>query len=192
MRRINIKVDTLEEWYNTLIREKKLIKSTQSPEDWRSPLQNYHQQLQNIIKESDSYTEFGVFQGHTLAIALLMNPKRIRAYDIDLSWYYEHSAPLFNSYAEENKIDFITYEVDTSTCPIIDETDILHIDSLHTYEHCKKELARHGHRVKKYIIFHDTTARRGLFKALSEFIVPDWEIVVQNTKGVGYTLIKRK
>lgn len=189
MRKIDIEADTLQEWYKKLMHAKNQILHMRG----KPPsLYEYHHQLQEIIKKSDSYTEFGVYQGHTLANALLMNPKKIRAYDIDLSWYYEHSNPLFDTYAKENKIDFKTHEGDTSTCPVIDETDVLNIDSLHTYEHCKKELARHGHRVKKYIIFHDTTARPGLFKALSEFMVPDWEIVTRSEINVGYTLIKRK
>ena len=188
MRKINVETDTLQEWYDILIRKKTALVESKNR---KFHLPMYHQQIRSIIKECDSYTEFGVFQGHTLAVALLMNPKKVRAHDIDLN-SFSHSRHLFDNYAKENKIDFKVHQGDTSTCLVIDETDILNIDSLHTYEHCTKELDRHSHRVKKYIIFHDTT-NPNLFKAINKFILlNDWELVTRNEKGVGYTLLKRK
>jgi hypothetical protein len=52
----------------------------------------------------------------------------------------------------------------------IDPTDLLFIDSLHTYEQVTKELVRHGHYVNKYILFHDTVSFPEINKAIDEFI----------------------
>jgi cephalosporin hydroxylase len=36
------------------------------------------------------------------------------------------------------------------------ETDLLFLDTLHTHEHLSKELAHHGRKARKFLIFHDT------------------------------------
>ena len=187
MRTFDVEADTLQEWYDALMLTKKqFAKKKGKPPS----LPGYHQQIRDIIKKSESYTEFGVYQGHTLAVALLTNTKKIRAYDIDLSLFSDKQH-LFDNHAKENKIDFKIYKRNTAR-GCIEETDVLNIDSLHTYTHCMKELNHHGHRVKKYIIFHDTNTE-SLFNAVSNFMARnDWELVTRNTLGVGYTLIKRK
>jgi hypothetical protein len=40
---------------------------------------------------------------------------------------------------------------------LTDGVDMLFIDSFHVYGQLKRELATHAHKVKKYILLHDTT-----------------------------------
>jgi hypothetical protein len=43
----------------------------------------------------------------------------------------------------------------------IETTDLLFIDTYHTYIHCLLELEKHEKNVNKYIILHDTAPHRG-------------------------------
>lgn len=157
-------------------------------------LKRYHGLIQQLMQESDSYTEFGVYQGPTLAAAMFTNPKKIRAYDITLEWF-NHAKNLFTQYANEHNIDFKVFEDDTSTCSTIEPTDMLHIDSKHTYDHAWKELNRHAKQVQKYMLFHDTTLTPGVWEAIQKYIHEvdnSWTVVERCEDGVGYTLLKRK
>jgi hypothetical protein len=95
----------------------------------------------------------------------------------------------------------------------IEETDLLFIDTCHTYKHLKEELKLHAHKVKKYIIFHDTTTYAyidetnydslggvfapdggGIWKAIEEFLQnnPHWELEKRYMNNNGLTIIKNK
>ena len=85
----------------------------------------------------------------------------------------------------------------------IDETDLLFIDTKHTYGQLAKELELHGNRAKKYIIFHDTVTfgnvdmgssrGRGLMPAIHEFIEknPHWKIIEHFDNNNGLTVVGR-
>lgn len=95
----------------------------------------------------------------------------------------------------------------------IEETDLLFIDTCHTYKHLKEELKLHSHKVKKYIVFHDTTTYahvdetnynplggiftsdgEGIWKAIEEFLQdnPHWELEKRYMNNNGLTIIKNK
>lgn len=182
-----INADSLQEYYNKLVELQDChVKNKLTPTMYMEIITKY-------AKECDSFTEFGICQGPTLAAAMLTNPSTVRAYDIELKWY-NHASKLFEEYGEENNIDFKVFETDTSNCDIIEPTDVLHIDSLHTYTHAFAELKRHAHQVKKYIVFHDTTYAPGIFKAIQEYITKcdvTWSVIERFEPAVGYTVIKR-
>ena len=146
-----------------------------------------HDEIKEKLKKCNSYTEFGVNQGATLAAALLQNPKKIRAYDTSLS-PYNFAKHHFEKYANDNNIDFVIYETNTLTCKI-DPVDLLYIDTKHEYKHLTEELKLHGHKVKKFIIFHDTFTQRGLERAIDSYINqhPEWFIINQCRINVGFT-----
>jgi hypothetical protein len=74
----------------------------------------------------------------------------------------------------------------------IQETDLLFIDTLHTYTQLKQELAMHAHKVRKYIIFHDVvtyghTPEPSEFKTHSGTVKQIPEVManyVKNDKGI--------
>ena len=153
---------------------------------------DHHRIILNKMKSCDSYTEFGICQGHSLAAVMLTNPKKIRAYDINLDWYIP-AKHLFDGYADNHQIDFDIFETDTSTCPVIDKTDMLHIDSKHTFLHCNAELNLHANQVQKFIVFHDTN-ESGIWRAVTEYVNcnKEWSIIERETAGVGCTVIERR
>jgi hypothetical protein len=85
----------------------------------------------------------------------------------------------------------------------IPETDLLFIDTLHTYEQLTQELTLHGNKAKKYLIFHDTHTfgmvgeigidKRGLMPAIIEFVIanPHWGFYIHKTNNNGLTVLKR-
>ena len=67
-------------------------------------------------------------------------------------------------------INFKFYEADTLQIDI-PEVDMLFIDTLHTYDQLKGELAKHGNKAKKYLVFHDTVScETELMPAIEEFM----------------------
>lgn len=150
-----------------------------------------HGEIRKRLEECDTYTEFGINQGATLAAAMLQNPKVIRAYDISLKWYNK-ARHLFEEYAAAHDINYKVFEASTLTCTI-EPVELLYVDTAHKYGHLVKELKRHGSRPTKYIIFHDTAAKKDLAKGVREFVRlhKEWSIVVECTQNVGFTTIQK-
>lgn len=95
-------------------------------------------------------------------------------------------------------------------------TDLLFIDTLHTYAHLRYELETFSSRVGKYIVMHDTSdpygsqdqvydgdyseypdwidvTKRGLWTAVKDFLAahPEWEVHQRFTDCHGLTILKR-
>lgn len=179
-----IHCENLQEYYNTLKQlqeERHTIQYTM-----------VHDEIKQYLKECESYTEFGIMQGPTLALACLSGIHKIRAYDINLEWYNK-AKNLFEQYTNTNNINFKVNKGNTLTCTI-EPADLLYIDSLHEYRHLKGELTRHASKIKKYIIMHDTTGRPELIPAIDEFLKdnPCWGKITECTESVGFTTLKRK
>jgi hypothetical protein len=94
----------------------------------------------------------------------------------------------------------------------IEETDLLFLDTWHSYKQLKAELKLHSSKAKKYIIFHDTTTYAtvdetnyeelgpewkaegiGIWKAIEEFLQnnPQWILEERFMNNNGLTIIKR-
>lgn len=150
-----------------------------------------HAEIRKRLRGCDSYTEFGINQGTTLAAAMLENPTTVRAYDIKLGWYTQ-AAYLFTQYAEDHTIDYKVTESNTLDC-LIDPVDVLYIDSYHKRAHLEKELAIHGNKANRFIIFHDTLARPELKGAVCQYVMAneEWSIVTECDVSVGFMTIER-
>lgn len=176
-------VNTLEEYYDKLYK----LQADAHGKDYML----VHNEIKEKIQGCNSYTELGVNQGATLAVAVLENIKTIRAYDIALK-PYNFAKDLFNTYANDHNIDLKVFETDTLKCNI-DPVDVLYIDTRHLYNHLKQELQLHGDKAMKYIIFHDTFAQSELKKAILEFVNQhsDWSVITDCKVSVGFMTIKK-
>lgn len=122
-------------------------------------------------------TEFGVREGHSTVALLAGCRGQVVSYDIERT-------PVVNVlHAMELPCPWEFRLADTSDPTLfIDETDLLFIDTLHTYDHVKKELALHARRSRKFLAFHDTftcghrdesgpnPSARGILPAIEEFL----------------------
>jgi hypothetical protein len=169
--------------------------------------------LLKYANECDHITEMGVRWVSSTWPLLLSNPKKLISYDIK-----KH--PKINeviNLSKEYKIDYIFVEEDVLNVEI-ENTDLLFIDTLHTYNQLLRELELHSNKVNKYIILHDTTTfedvdeliyehasdniknlnslKHGLWNAVIDFLETDkgniWEVKEKFTNNNGLTILERK
>lgn len=85
----------------------------------------------------------------------------------------------------------------------IEETDLLFIDTFHTYNQLHQELNLHGNKASKFIIMHDTETfgrkgeagdEGGLLPAIDLFMAenPHWKMRAQYYFNNGLTILERK
>ncbi len=57
----------------------------------------------------------------------------------------------------------------------IEETDLLFLDTWHSYKQLKAELEKHSSKARKYIICHDTTTYASTDETNYEILGPEWK-----------------
>lgn len=167
--------------------------------------------LKNLAQECEHVTEMGVRDvvstwAFLFGLAINNGKKKVlRSYDIHKS----ENITLALESAKANNIDMTFTEVDVLKTEI-EETDLLFIDTLHTYTQLKGELKLHAKKAKKYLVFHDivTYGRKpepaswqtpeimknyvqndkGILNAIEEFLLEnlDWDVkkVYENNNGL--------
>jgi cephalosporin hydroxylase len=153
--------------------------------------------ITKYMKECKTYMELGTHHGGTASAAMLTKPDRVLLVDIDMSRYNKFLASIAQEWCNQNNIELIVKEADSTSVDTTSITDMLVIDSYHHPKHMKKELNLHGSNVRKYIIAHDTSIVNGepndsLYQCMKQFAdVNGWEVVERGTTNVGYTVLKK-
>lgn len=159
---------------------------------------HYMENLYFLGKKCDHITEMGVNEVNSSWAFLYANPKKLVCIDMTYDYAYKRlgfeNHIWLESLKELSKKENITLDlIEKNTLEIeIEETDLLFIDTLHKYNHLKRELELHANKVKKYIIFHDTTLFPELNIAISEFLENNksWILHQKFTSNPGLTIIK--
>ena len=144
-------------------------------------------------------TEFGVRKGVSTAAFLAGRPKKLTSYDINITRF---NLGIMEA-AKQAGLDFALIQADVLDISI-EPTDILFIDTLHTYDQLIQELALHSEKVRDRIILHDTVSFRhvgeqlkgmkpsmGLYPAVTEFLETGWEIVREYKNNNGLMILGR-
>lgn len=163
--------------------------------------------LYQLALQCDHITEMGVRSCVSTWAFLMANPMRLISYDINYNENFEEVLRARN--------DWRIFVADVLKVKI-EKTDLLFIDTLHTYTQLKKELKLHADKVKKYIVFHDTETYgytpepsiwqtenimqnyiendKGIMPAILEFLNEnkDWEIYKQKKNNNGLLILKNK
>jgi hypothetical protein len=171
--------------------------------------------LKEYSSKCEVVTEMGTrFAISTLAL-ILGKPKKVKSIDLNYHFFkpYENET---NEFAKNCNCDFEFILGDVLSIEI-DETDLLFIDTLHTYNQLSKELDKHEIKVKKWIILHDTVTfgytdedfyqngqispkisnekviKRGLYTAMMDFLDrnKNWVIKEHYTNNNGLTVLER-
>ena len=164
--------------------------------------------LKRYAEECDHITEMGVRTVVSTWAFLAGRPKKLVSIDIQPC-----DVSAARTLASEASIEFEFIQADTANPDfIIENTDLLFIDTWHIYEQLQAELRLHAPRTNKYIIMHDTTlfgdegtpewfnsvtqqvaTRRGLWPAIEEFLEanPEWRIKERFTHNNGLTVLER-
>lgn len=157
--------------------------------------------LKKYAEECDHITEMGVRWVVSTFAFMAGLPKKLISYDIDPLENWGFKTEELVELAKENGIDF-QFKIANTLDLEIEETDLLFLDTDHTYHQLKGELSLHGNKARKYIIFHDTTTFEfkgmngdtiGLWPAIGEFMSENnhWVICERFHNNNGLTILKR-
>lgn len=145
--------------------------------------------LRALASECRHVTEMGVRTGVSTR-ALLVEECILRCYDIELDMTVHN---LFEV-AQRLKKD-VRYILGNTLAVNIEETDMLFIDTDHTYKQLSMELNLHGRKVRKFLVFHDTGEPYGgaLLPAIMEFLAArsDWRVRFHTPNCHGFTVLER-
>ena len=178
-----------------------------------SDINQHIETLYNLGKECSHITEMGVRWVSSTWPFVYSNPKKMVSYDIKKNPNIDKVVAL----CEEYSINYTFEEKDVLEIEI-EPTELLFIDTLHTYNQLFKELELHSNKVSKYIVLHDTThfgrideviyshasdiikksqtTKQGLMTAIEDFLLTEfgqsWEIFRVYTNNNGLTILKNK
>ena len=154
--------------------------------------------LKKFAEKVDHVTEFGVRTAQSTSALLAGSPKKMISYDI------QNCSPTYLLMeAHEEGIEFEFIQADTAAI-VIEETDLLFIDTAHTYDQIKAELLLHGNKARHYIIIHDTETYKeqdehhgpgpGIWIPVLEFLEnnPHWRILEHHENNNGMTVLARE
>jgi len=164
----------------------------------KSDINEHLPTLVKYAKDVNHITEFGVRKGVSTTAFLYAKPKELVSYDI--------TDRKFNHKLFRSIVDFCTNFVfiKGNTLDItIEETDLLFIDTYHTYTQLSSELKLHGNKSRKFIIFHDTEKygtvgmddkSPGLQKAIGKFlkINKQWFLKEEFKNNNGLTILEKE
>lgn len=162
-----------------------------------------------IASECAHCTEFGVRRPTSTYALLAAKPKRVVSYDIG-RWDDVDEVERLCAEAEQD-FQFITQNVLEAD---IEQTDMLLVDSYHSFAQADAELKRHAHKVNKYILFHDTAeyayrwksepwypgvadfmnCPEGLYPAIENFLRDnhEWALFYETEINNGLTILKKQ
>ena len=153
--------------------------------------------LAKLSSECEHITEMGVRYCVSTFAFIEGNPKKLVSIDIDHPSFYLHQEggkhfAEVERLCKEKDIDF--QFIQASTLDIeIEPTDLLFIDTLHTYEQLSQELKLHGNKVKKYIVMHDTVScAKELQPAITEIMdTGKWKVKYHMLNNNGMVVLER-
>ncbi len=151
--------------------------------------------LRELASKSRVVTEFGVRGGVSTTALLAGQPKRLVCYDFN-------PCPILGRLTSlSGKTDFVFRRKDVLTVEPIDFTDFLFLDTRHTEDQLHEELKRHGHRVTRWLGFHDTTTfgkvgedgERGVMHAIRRWMKdnPEWFVHYHSQINNGFLVLSR-
>jgi len=150
--------------------------------------------LRDLASECETVVEMGVrYCVSTWAFIEGMKGGNLISIDIKHPSKYGGDLKAVEKACHNKKINFMFYEASTLEIEI-PEVDMLFIDTDHTYEQLKGELARHGNKVKKYLVFHDTVScETELMPAIEEFMKANkkWKIKEHYKFNNGVLVLER-
>ena len=204
-----MKVTTLEEKFNNLCQKE----ANFDPE--------LHQTLYQYAKDCDHITEVGVRWVESTFSFLMGKPKTLISIDVDhpsihTGFNGDENFKLAVQLAEEQGTDYHFIQGNILDINLV-ETDLLFIDTEHSYLQLKSELYKHADKASKFIILHDTAAhayvdstsyglshtlkeinagdyqKSGLKLAIEDFLVYNtkWKIHKIQETGQGLTILER-
>jgi len=181
----------------------------------KSDINEHLPTLRNYASLCEHVTELGTRFAVSAHAFLIACPKKFVSVDINYHFFQTVEKDI-RAYASNCKTDFEFVVGDVLEMEI-EETDLLFIDTLHTYNQLSLELRAHESRVRRWIILHDTetygerdeafylnanisekvknlkVAKSGLHLALTDFLqdFKDWQIKEHFSNNNGLTILEK-
>ena len=178
-----------------------------------SDINEHLETIKEYSSQCKHITEMGVRWVVSTWAFLMGKPDKMISYDIVTNTQINEVINACNEYG----LNFKFIEADVLKIQI-EKTELLFIDTLHTYNQLIQELTLHSKNSSKYIILHDTTSfgikdesiynhasdiikstaetKHGLKNAITDFLITEdgknWEIHKEYTNNNGLTILKRK
>ena len=151
--------------------------------------------LWELATQCDTVTEIGVRKLVATWSFLYANPKKLTCIDIvHPDQYGPEGQQNFIMAVQSAKEAGIDFEFILGNDLVIDipESDLIFIDTDHTYEQLSKELTRFGNKANKFLIFHDTNVE-SMTVAIYEFMSdnPSWILLEKLDNNNGLIVLKR-
>lgn len=143
-------------------------------------------------------TEFGVRSGRSTIALIAGRPKKLVSYDVDSKAFADHDDVC--AAAKEAGVDFTFVKANDLEVDI-GITEMLFIDTEHTYGQLAAELKKHAGHVTQYIVLHDTHMTSWgatgdspqMWRAIAELILSDddWCVLRSYFNNNGLTILSR-
>jgi len=147
--------------------------------------------LAAISEECSHITEMGVRDGvSTWAFMEGLQKTHGKLVSIDLNYPPEPNLKVIQEVCKEIGVDFEFKQGDSRKINI-EPTDMLFIDTEHTYEHLMAELDKQEVKAKKYIVLHDTESVKSMWPAVGKLITWGWKIKAHYPNNNGLTILER-
>ena len=185
--------------YDTKI---ELLREYRIAKDTVSDINEHLEILKALADEVNHVTEMGVRTGGSTR-AFLISDVVLRSYDLFIDERVMDLVKIAKQlgkdveYQQQDVLDFQ-----------IEKTDLLFLDTWHSYDQLIEELRLHAHNVKKYIVFHDTqsygtkseefmgkSGSNGLLPAIIHYMIESgdqWKFKLHRTNNNGLTVIERR
>lgn len=194
--------------------------------NWPSDINEHIPTLIKYGSECPRITEMGVRWITSTWAFLGCSPNKLTSYDIEYPSLWDQGSQHMSGDAVSrgyNKLEEVydvasQFGIDYTFIKAnvleveIEETDLLFLDTWHSYKQLSAELKLHSHKARKYIVFHDTTSYAtvdetnyeilgpewkaegiGIWKAIEEFLEthPEWTLIERFYNNNGLTIIGR-
>jgi hypothetical protein len=171
--------------------------------------------LRKYASQCEHVTEMGTRFAISTYALLIAKPKKLVSIDLNYHFFKPYHKEILN-FANLCEVNFEFIEGDVLKLEM-EKTDLLLIDTLHTYNQLSKELRKHEKNVNRWIILHDTITfgekdedfynngeisqeikydniqKQGLYNALLDFLEENknWKIKEHFINNNGLTIIER-
>lgn len=159
-----------------------------------SDINEHLPKLRELGSQCRQITEFGVRGGVSTVAWLASQPGQLICYDI-------RECPVVRELQTvAGKTQLLFVKADTANV-VIEETDLLFIDTFHVASQLAKEL-ENASMVRRWIVMHDTSTfgergedgTPGLRFAIEPFLQenPEWTVVYESRRNNGLTILERQ
>jgi tetratricopeptide (TPR) repeat protein len=156
--------------------------------------------LKRLGESVETVTEFGVRDAYSTVAWVMAKPKKLTCYDY--TQVSDEKLAFFEQNSRLNGTDFTFHKASTLDIEI-EPTELLFIDTDHTYKQLSAELKLHANKAQKYMVFHDTSTfgvygtdkkTPGLLQAINELLLdqPAWEVLAEHKNCNGLTILANK